>query len=162
MVNRRRILGVGTFLLLTAFVSSTPAFQSDPPPVTYETIKGRWEGISLGEPRVFVLKISGPKNTIIHRANGGEGYPLKSRSLIVTKGTFVLEAVDEIGERFTFRGSGNALPEFGRMEGTVTWYSDDGKPYSIRTHFFKQSGGYIARLRALLDDAESTEPRPQK
>lgn len=157
-------IGKSRAFLLTAVVvaglatRSATGSQGTAPPITLDTLKGRWEGINFEQPRVLLMRVCQPNNSVVVMSVGGRAYPYRSRALTVSKGTFVLEAVDESGERLTVSGSGSAVTEGGRMEGKITWYEPDGAPVVVPMSFFKEKGGYVNHLRSLVQDAEDASP----
>ena len=132
--------------------------QGSLPPTTLQTLQGRWEGINFEQPRVLVVRICGQSDSIVAMAAGGGAYWYRSRSVVVSDGTAVIEAVNEHGERLSIRAHGGAISDAGRMDGKVTWYDTDGSPVVMPMTFFKEPGGYVDRLRSLVERAELASP----
>jgi hypothetical protein len=164
---QRLQVAVLTLAALFCVVRPIPAYTPMPPLLTKQSVKGRWEGLSMAEARVFLLSIRGAKDSVVTMAVGPPASHIntnvyRSQSLTVNRGSLVLTAVDDGGHRLEIRAKGRAVVGAGAMEGKVKIGGPGGPPsLAFPVKFFMVQGGYTNYLNALVRKAEKAEAAAQ-
>jgi hypothetical protein len=153
-LESRAMIVVAGWLSLVA--PSAHASIDPLPPITQETLRCVWEGISEEEPRAFRLVLPRAKGQqgVVSVAVGSPGnvraWAYSVRSAVVKDGHVAIEAADERGQRISIEGPGKAFQTCeGFIKATVKMYAADMPSVWTTTLHARDEGGFFQRINAL-------------
>jgi hypothetical protein len=134
------------------------AGYDDLPKITRQTVNGTWEGVTVEEPRLFVLQIEEQRESLgaVVVQVGAPYLSFRMTRIEVSDGRLKAQGTNVDGYRLEIQGKGTAFQGEGLIKATVSLFPPNPK-YSATNwtvDLIMRPDGYLAHIAKLRKSAQ--------